>query len=137
MKPLIAAVLALLLASCATHSSHLPAEGSLGPYAASRSHGDLVFVSGQVGARRGDDVAFTAEVESCLDRVEHELSRAGCSLDDAVSATVYLTDIDRYAAFNEVYAARLSPPYPARACVAVAALPGGARVEVSVTAARR
>ena len=45
-----------------------------------------------------------------------------------VSVTVYLSDIELYGAFNEVYAARFSEPYPARTCVAVAALPAGAQV---------
>ena len=137
MKTLIALGVACALASCATPSSHLLAEGSLGPYSASRTHGDLVFVSGQVGAERGEGVPFATEVTSCLDRVANELTRAGASFDDVVAATVYLTDMDRYAEFNAIYAARLSPPYPARACVAVAELPGGARVEVMVTAAKR
>lgn len=124
----------VLLLSCQTAPEHTPAEGALGPYSAAVSRGDLVFLSGQIGQRR--DGSFEEEAASALDKVAHELSRLGLELSDCVSATVFLTDMADYAAFNEVYARRLEPPYPARACVAVAALPADARVEVQVIAAR-
>ena len=50
--------------------------------------------------------------------------------------TAYLTDIEYYQAFNEVYAARFPEPYPARTLVQVAALPTGARVEIQAIARR-
>jgi 2-iminobutanoate/2-iminopropanoate deaminase len=54
-----------------------------------------------------------------------------------VSVTVYLTDMAFFPELNEVYAARVPAPYPARATVVVAALPGGARVELAVIARGR
>ena len=50
--------------------------------------------------------------------------------------TVYLTNMGRYAEFNETYRERFRTPFPARACVAVAALPAGASVEIQVIASR-
>ena len=123
---------------CSTTSSKpefMLAEGALGPYSDLVRVGDLVFVSGKIGSVR--DASFAEEVESAIDRVEEALARVGLNLTHAVAATVFLTDIDNYAAVNEVYARRFSSPYPARACVAVKALPAGARVEIQVTAAGR
>ncbi|MFG0304676.1 MAG: RidA family protein [Phycisphaerales bacterium JB040] len=113
------------------NSRHLPAVGALGPYSGSVAVDDLVYVSGKIGERGG---AFEREAATAIDAVEAELARHGLTLADAVSVTVYLTDMARYAEFNGVYAARFPEPYPARAVVGVAALPGEARVEISVTA---
>jgi 2-iminobutanoate/2-iminopropanoate deaminase len=127
-------LLLLLFAACAaTERVHLPAEGALGPYSASVSAGGVVAVSGQISPAS----EFSVEAEQVLRKVERELQRAGLGLADVISCTVFLTDMEHYSAFNEVYARVLTAPYPARACVAVKALPGGARVEVQVFAIRR
>lgn len=125
----------VLLAACAAPDSvrHRPAADALGPYSASVEHRGLLFVSGQIGER---GQGFEHEVATALDRVEAQLARAGLGWGDVVSATVYLTDMQRYGAFNELYAERLPAPRPARACVAVAALPGQAQVEIQVVAGR-
>ncbi|MCZ6596243.1 MAG: Rid family hydrolase, partial [Planctomycetota bacterium] len=94
----------------------------------------LVFASGKIGSER--DGAFAAEAASAIDAVEAELARSGLGLADVVSVTVYLTDMERYGEFNAIYAARFAEPYPARTCVAVAALPAGARVEITAIASR-
>ncbi len=60
------------------------------------------------------------------------LAAAGKTLDNVVKATVYLVDMGDFAAMNETYAPKFSKPYPARTCIAVAALPLGARVEIEV-----
>lgn len=132
-----AALAALLAAGCATPTVHLPAPGALGPYSAGVEAGGLVFLSGKVAApeRRGGD--FAAEAASALDAVEADLARLGLGLGDVVSATVHLLDLGDYATLNAVWSGRVPPPWPARTCVAVAGLPGGARLEVTVTARRR
>ena len=56
---------------------------------------------------------------------------------DVVEARIYLVDMERYGEFNEIYSRRLTAPYPARACVAVAALPRGAQVEIQMVARTR
>lgn len=112
---------------------HHPAPGTLGPYSGAVETGELVFVSGKIG-QRGE--SFAHEARTAIDAVEAELRGLDLELDDVVSATVYLTDIELYAELNEIYAQRFSAPYPARACVAVQALPGDARVELQVTARR-
>lgn len=132
-----AAFAALLAAGCAAPTAHLPAPGALGPYSAGVAEGGLVFLSGKVAAaeRRGGD--FAAEAESALDAVEADLARLGLGLGDVLSATVFLLDLGDYAALNAVWSRRVPSPWPARTCVAVAGLPGGARLEITVTARRR
>ncbi|MEM7307764.1 MAG: Rid family hydrolase [Planctomycetota bacterium] len=130
----LALVLAASCASSGEGARHLPAPGAIGPYSGSVGVGPLVFASGKIGSER--DGSFAAEAESAIDAVVTELKRSGLELRDVVSVQVYLTDMGRYAEFNQIYARRLPAPYPARTCVAVAALPAGARVEITVTAAR-
>lgn len=138
-RPDIAFAAAVLLSAGACSQGPAPtrhhaAPGALGPYSGSVEAGDLVFLSGKIGDRGG---TFEHEVETALDAVEAELGGLGLASADLVSVTVYLTDMQLYTAFNEVYARRIPAPHPARACVAVAALPGGARVEVQAVARSR
>lgn len=130
---LLLAPLCLALA-CAAPTRHQTAEGALGPYSDAVVAGELVFVSGKVGPADAD---FAGQAHGALDAIEDSLGRAGLDLSDVVSVTVYLTDMGRYGEFNAIYAERLPAPYPARACVAVAALPGERLVEVQAVARRR
>lgn len=106
---------------------------ALGPYSAAVLAGDYVFLSGKIGERGG---AFALEAQTALDAVERDLRRSGLTMSDIVSVQVFVTDMAWYAEFNEIYAERVPAPYPARAVVEVSALPGGARVEIMVTAMR-
>lgn len=128
--------LALSLVACGSlgEPRHRLPEGASGPYSSTVSVGDLHFLSGKIGAREG---SFEDEAESAISRVQAELAASDLTLGDVVSVTVYLTDMDRYDEFNRIYSRRFPPPYPARTCVAVAALPRGARVEIAVTAVSR
>lgn len=129
-----AIALLLVLASCnATRPQHLAAENALGPYSASVETRGLVFVSGKGGKSGG---AFADEAEAAVRAVEKELARTKLTLADVVSVNVFLTDMGQYAEFNTVYARLFPKPYPARACVAVSALPAGLRVEIQAVAAR-
>lgn len=112
---------------------YMHADAPLAPYSGSVLSGEFCFVSAKIGDPGG---SFEAEASSALDALEQELSRAGLTLYQLVQVTVYLTDIDDYDAFNEVYAARVPEPRPARAVVAVDALPGESRVEIQATARR-
>lgn len=138
----IAATLAALVSSlpgCGgpTSSSAAPEHfvdpGALGPYSSAVQVDGLVLLSGKIGERGG---TFEHEVSTCIDAIEATLAQAGLDLSHVVEARVYLTDMERYGEFNAIYGARFRAPYPARTCVAVKALPGGARVEVQVAARR-
>ena len=106
----------------------------MGPYSAAVTAGDLVFLSGKIGERGG---SFEREVETTIDALEAELKRLGLGLGDVTAVTVYLTDMSTFAEMNGVYGRRFPEPWPARTTVAVSALPGGARVELSATARQR
>jgi 2-iminobutanoate/2-iminopropanoate deaminase len=130
------AVLGVLLGSAcvAPAPSHLPAEGALGPYSAAVSSGKLVYLSGKIG-KSGKTIG--QDVEAAIDSIERDLELLHLTLADVVSVNVFLTDMSGYAELNTAYAKRFPQPYPARTTVGVAALPGGARVEIQVVAARR
>jgi 2-iminobutanoate/2-iminopropanoate deaminase len=113
---------------------YFDAPGALGPYSAAVRSSDLVFFSGRIGATKA---SFEEEVETTIGALEVELRRAGLELADVLSCTVYLTDMERYADFNAVYAKKFAKPYPARTCVAVTALPAGAHVELQAVARAR
>ena len=75
-----------------------------------------------------DDI--TAQARQVFDNLAAVAVAAGGSLDSAVKINISLTDLADFAAVNEVMASYLTEPYPARACVQVAALPRGASIEV-------
>ncbi|MHC4134967.1 MAG: Rid family hydrolase [Planctomycetota bacterium] len=127
----------LILAACATSQPpprHHADKGALGPYSGSVTAGGFVFCSGKIGTQGR---SFELEFETALDALQAELERSGLDLGDVVNVTVYLTDMERYRELNRIYARRFPEPYPARTTVAVASLPGGARVEIHAIAKNR
>ena len=98
----------------------------------------LLFTSGQValdlnGHMVGDgDVVL--ETEQVLKNLNAVLSAAGVFKSGVIRATIYLTSMDDFSKVNEVYGAYFGEHKPARACVAVAALPKGAKVEIDFVA---
>lgn len=110
----------------------------VGPFSAAVRMGDALFLSGQVGQRADSgklvEGGLAAEAEQILDNCAAVLCASGRTFADVVRVGVYLTDMRDFAALNEIYARRFSPPYPARTVVAVAALPLGARVEIDLVA---
>ena len=111
---------------------------AVGPYSHAVEAGDLVYLSGQTpldsatGKLVEGDIA--AQTEQCFKNLFAVLASAGLSEADVVKANVFLTDMDNFAAMNQVYATKFSAPYPARSTVAVAALPIGAQVEIELIA---
>jgi 2-iminobutanoate/2-iminopropanoate deaminase len=113
---------------------------AVGPYRHAVEAGGLVFVSGQIplnpatGEIVNDDIRRATE--QVLANLRAVLASVKLGLGDVVKTTVYLADMKDFPAVNEVYGAHFKEPYPARACVQVAALPKGARVEIDAVAAR-
>jgi 2-iminobutanoate/2-iminopropanoate deaminase len=100
---------------------------------------DLVFCAGQLGTdpATGELAAgVEAQAERALRNLEAVLDAAGCTLADIVKTTVFLADIDDFAAVNAVYARFMPDPPPARSTFGVAALPKGGRVEIEAIAVR-
>ncbi len=114
------------------------APAAIGPYSQGVTASGLVFTSMQIGLdpATGNVVGATApeQVRRCLHNVEAIVEAAGGSLADVVKVTVYMTDIQEFAAVNEVYAEFFTGDLPARAVVEVAALPKGALVAAEAVA---
>jgi 2-iminobutanoate/2-iminopropanoate deaminase len=111
------------------------APAAVGPYSHAVVAGGLVHLSGQVALdpASGELVGETAadQARQALANLAAVARAAGCALDrDAVRVTVWLVDMGDFADVNAVYAEAFGDDPPARVCVAVAALPLGARVEV-------
>lgn len=107
-----------------------------GPYSPAIKTGNLVFVSGQTGFNpvTRELEGIEAQTKQVLANLETVLGSAGLSLADVVKATIFLTDITDFAAVNAVYREIMGDAPPARTTVAVAALPGGASIEIEVIA---
>jgi 2-iminobutanoate/2-iminopropanoate deaminase len=117
-------------------TSNAPA--AIGPYSQAIGTGDLLFVSGQIplDPATGSLVTSTIgeETRRVFDNLGAILAAAGGSFDDVVKTTVYLADMNDFAAMNEVYGSYFSSPAPARATVQAAGLPKGVRVEIDLIA---
>ena len=113
------------------------APAAIGPYSQAAVVGNLVYTSGQIAIDPsvGDIVAkdVRGQTEQVMKNLGAVLEAAGSSYQKAVKTTCFLADIADFAVFNEVYG-RYFTEKPARSCVAVAALPKGALVEVEVIA---
>lgn len=112
------------------------APAAIGPYSQAVKVGDTVYLSGQIALDpqtkemvAGDVVAQAMQVFKNLQAVAEA---AGGSLDDAVKVNISMVDLNDFARVNDVMKTFFREPYPARACVQVAALPRGAQVEVEV-----
>jgi 2-iminobutanoate/2-iminopropanoate deaminase len=118
------------------------APAPIGPYSqAVRAECDLVFCSGmlaldpQSGELVGSDAA--AQADQALKNLGAILDAAGMSYLDVVKTTVFLLDMNDFAAVNAVYAKYFDANKPARTTVAVSGLPKGARVEIDAIASPR
>jgi reactive intermediate/imine deaminase len=110
------------------------APAALGPYSQAVKVGNTVWLSGQIPLDPqtmevvdGDTRAQALQVFNNLSAVAEA---AGGSLDDAVKVNISLVNLDDFTAVNEVMTQFFQEPYPARACVQVAALPKGVAIEV-------
>lgn len=105
----------------------------VGPYSQGIVAQGLLFASGQLpldaaGSTMPDGIQEQARL--VLANLEAVARAAGSSLAQALKLTVYMTDLGEFPLVNEIMAAALVEPYPARATIGVAALPRGARVEI-------
>ena len=114
------------------------APAAIGPYSQAMVAGGTVYCSGQIGlvpgtsALVGEDVG--SQTRQAIKNLSAVLVAAGSGLDRVLQTTVYLKDMADFAAMNAVYAESFGAWKPARATVAVAGLPLGARFEIAATA---
>lgn len=114
------------------------APAAIGPYSQAVRQGNWLFISGQIpidpntGEITGNTI--TDQTQQVLKNIQAVLETAGGNLAQIVQTTVFLTDLTVFGKFNEVYSQFFKPLYPARATVQVAALPLGAKIEISAIA---
>lgn len=110
------------------------APAAIGPYSQAVKVGNTVWVSGQIPLNPETMTCVEGGIEQEARQVFENLAAianaAGGTLNDAVKINISLTDLDDFAAVNAVMAGYFDEPYPARACVQVAALPKGVAIEV-------
>lgn len=111
---------------------------AIGPYSQAVSAGGVIYLSGQVALEpaSGELVGDSAEEQAAraLENLGSVLAAAGSGFERVLKTTVYLIDMNDFAAVNAVYARYFGDSRPARATVQVAALPKGARVEIDAIA---
>ena len=111
---------------------------AIGPYSQGIRAGSLLFVSGQVpiDPATGNIIAgdIAAQTHRVFQNIGEILKAGGASFDHVVRTTVFLADMNDFAAMNAVYATYFTAPAPARATVQVSRLPKDARIEIDVIA---
>jgi 2-iminobutanoate/2-iminopropanoate deaminase len=113
------------------------APAAIGPYSQGVRAGGVLYVSGQIPLTPTGDLVEgdpAAATRRALDNVRAIVETGGLALRDVVRVTLYLRDMADYSVVNEAYASYFGDPAPARVCVAVAALPRGACIEIDAVA---
>jgi 2-iminobutanoate/2-iminopropanoate deaminase len=106
------------------------------PYSPVVRSGDHAYTAGQVGFDASGTLVpggVAEQTRQTLANLEACLAAAGCTLDDVVKVNAFLVDLGDFDAFNDVYRATFTEPYPARTTVQ-AGLPAGIRVEIEAVA---
>ncbi|MBE6604010.1 MAG: RidA family protein [Ruminococcaceae bacterium] len=115
------------------------APAAIGPYSQALDLGNMVFVSGQipVDPKTGimpEDVE--AQAVQALTNLKNVLAAAGLGMESVVKTVVFLQDLADFAVVNGIYESFFKAPFPARSCVAVAAIPKGAKLEIECIAVK-
>ena len=111
---------------------------AIGPYSQAIRIGDFLYTSGQIALDPESGIFLSGEIEDeteqTLKNISAILQEGGLSLENVVKTTVYLSDLNHFSQMNQVYEKYFSKTKPARACVQVAALPKGAKIEIDAIA---
>lgn len=122
----------------ALHTNNAPA--AIGPYSQAIEINGFVFASGQIpiDPTTGNIVegGIKEQTRQALTNASKIMEEAGLTLANVVKTTVFMADMNDFAAMNEVYATFFQQPYPARSAVAVKTLPKNVLVEVECIAAK-
>ena len=110
---------------------------AIGPYVQANQHGNIIYTSGQIpltkdGVLAGEDIK--TQTHQVMKNIEAILIEGGSDMTRLIKTTCFLSDMNNFAAFNEVYASYFDRNLPARSCVEVARLPRDVLVEVEVIA---
>lgn len=114
------------------------APGAIGPYSQAVKTGNMLFTSGQIAIDPSNGELnmqdLTTETHQVMVNLKAVLSSAGLGFENVVKTSIFLADMNDFAAVNEIYASYFEKDYPARETVQVAMLPKGANVEISMIA---
>lgn len=113
------------------------APSPIGPYSQATEAGNFVFISGQIAidpANGNFETGRTvsAEAKQVMENIKAIIEASGCTMNQVVKCTIFLDDMQKFADVNAVYAEYFKTDPPARETVAVAGLPRGAQVEISM-----
>lgn len=109
------------------------APAAIGPYSQAIKVGNLLFTSGQIPINPATGEipeGVEAQAEQALTNVKNLIEASGASIDNVVKTTVFIKDMNDFAAINAIYAKYFTEPFPARSCVEVARLPKDVLLEV-------
>jgi 2-iminobutanoate/2-iminopropanoate deaminase len=116
------------------------APAAIGPYSQAIVHGGLVFTAGQIGLDPESGAlvegGVAAQTERVLLNLRAVLEAAGSSLDRVIKTTVFLQDMNDFAAMNEIYGRHFGTHHPARSTVQAARLPRDSAVEIECVASQ-
>jgi 2-iminobutanoate/2-iminopropanoate deaminase len=114
---------------------------AIGPYSQAVRLGGMVYTAGQIGLDPATMEIVSGGIEAqtlqVLTNLKHVLEASGSDMQHVIKTTVFLSDMNDFAAMNTIYSQFFPENPPARSTVAVAGLPKGARVEIEVVAALR
>jgi 2-iminobutanoate/2-iminopropanoate deaminase len=114
------------------------APAAIGPYSQAIRIGDFLYTSGQIALDPKSGKFLSGEIkeetEQTLKNISAILQADGLKLENVIKTTVYLSDLNDFTQMNQIYEKYFSKNKPARACVQVAALPKGAKIEIDVIA---
>lgn len=110
---------------------------AIGPYVQAKQYENLIYTSGQIaldkdGILTGEDVK--TQTHQVMQNLQAVLRAAGTDLDYIIKTTCFLSDLNNFAEFNQIYASYFDKNLPARSCVEVARLPRDTLVEVEAIA---
>ncbi len=130
--------LILIVIGCAPTKTAIKLSDTVGPFSPAVRAGNFLFVSGQIprnpDTQQMADPTIEAQTRQVLENVKSVLQASGSSLDRVVKVTIFLDDMDNYAAVNKIYAQYFTADPPARACVQVARLPLDVKIEIECIA---
>ncbi len=112
----------------------------IGPYSQAVIHGNTLYASGQIAINRKSGELITDEIsketELVMQNIEYILTEAGFSFSNVVKCTIFVKNMDDFAAINAVYGKRFTENPPARETVEVSRLPKNVNVEISCIAVK-
>lgn len=120
------------------HTTEAPE--ALGPYSQAVVQGDWIFVSGQIPLTKEGELVkggIEEQTHQVLRNVQAILTEAGSSLDHVLKCTLFIQNMDHFAAINEVYSQYFSTHRPARSTVEVSRLPKDVGIEIEVIATKK